>query len=87
MAIVDQIAEHNPHLIALQEISLIRIQIPGDFMIGNPVAADAAAAVWRLYADGLIWWMWIVAMCGTVMATIASNFLIILTRLPVRASC
>ena len=40
VAIVDQIAEHNPHLIALQEISLIRIQIPGDFMIGNPVAAE-----------------------------------------------
>ncbi|MCA9824373.1 MAG: hypothetical protein KC482_03240 [Dehalococcoidia bacterium] len=44
-----------------------------DSIDGNPVAADAAAAVWRLYADGLIWWMWIVAMCGTVMATIASS--------------
>lgn len=40
VAIVDQIAEHNPHLIALQEISLIRIQVSGDFMIGNPVAAE-----------------------------------------------
>lgn len=40
VAIVDQIAEHNPHLIALQEISLIRLQSPGDFMIGNPEAAE-----------------------------------------------
>lgn len=40
VAIVDQIAEHKPHLIALQEISLIRLQSPGDFTVGNPVAAE-----------------------------------------------
>lgn len=39
-AIVDEIEEKNPDLIALQEISLIRVQSPGDFMIGNPESAE-----------------------------------------------
>jgi len=39
VAIVDQIAEYQPHLIGLQEISLIRLQSPGDFIIGGTVLA------------------------------------------------
>ncbi len=38
-AIVDQIEQIRPHAIALQEISLYRIQSPGDFLIGNPTPA------------------------------------------------
>lgn len=38
-AIVDQIERERPHLIGLQEVSLFRIQSPGDFLAGNPVAA------------------------------------------------
>jgi len=39
-AIVDQIAKNRPHLIGLQEVSLIRYQSPGDFLIGNPTPAE-----------------------------------------------
>ena len=35
-AIADQIARTEPHVIGLQEVALIRIQSPGDFLIGNP---------------------------------------------------
>ncbi len=38
-AIVDQIERLHPHAIGLQEISLYRIQSPGDFLIGNPTPA------------------------------------------------
>ncbi len=38
-AIVDQIERIYPHAIGLQEISLYRIQSPGDFLIGNPTPA------------------------------------------------
>ncbi len=38
-AIVDQIERAHPHAIGLQEISLYRIQSPGDFLIGNPTPA------------------------------------------------
>jgi endonuclease/exonuclease/phosphatase family metal-dependent hydrolase len=38
--IADIIAADNPHLIALQELSLYRGQSPGDFMNGNPVVAE-----------------------------------------------
>lgn len=40
IAIVDQIAKTRPHLIGLQEVSLIRYQSPGDFLIGNPTPAE-----------------------------------------------
>ncbi|NIW35197.1 MAG: hypothetical protein GWN32_01030 [Gemmatimonadetes bacterium] len=38
-AIVDQIEGERPHLIGMQEVSLFRIQSPGDFLIGNPTQA------------------------------------------------
>ena len=34
------IGTHQPHLIGLQEISLIRLQTPGDFLPDNPTLAD-----------------------------------------------
>lgn len=39
-AIADQIARTEPHLIGLQEVSLIRVQSPGDFLVGNPQPAE-----------------------------------------------
>jgi endonuclease/exonuclease/phosphatase family metal-dependent hydrolase len=39
-AIADQIARTEPHLIGLQEVSLLRVQSPGDFLIGNPLPAE-----------------------------------------------
>jgi len=38
-AIADEVAHYKPHLIGLQEVSIIRTQHPGDFMIGNPTPA------------------------------------------------
>lgn len=38
-ALADEIAEHAPHLVGLQEASLFRRQSPGDFLIGNPQEA------------------------------------------------
>jgi endonuclease/exonuclease/phosphatase family metal-dependent hydrolase len=49
-AIADIIAADDPHLIALQEVSLYRGQSPGDFMEGNPVAAED---VWLDYLEVL----------------------------------
>jgi endonuclease/exonuclease/phosphatase family metal-dependent hydrolase len=40
VAIADQIAKSRPHVIGLQEVSLIRHQSPGDFLIGNPTPAE-----------------------------------------------
>ena len=42
-ALADEIASKRPHLIGLQEVSLFRIQNPGDFLVGNPVAATDVA--------------------------------------------
>ena len=42
-AIADEIAAARPHLIGLQEVSLFRIQNPGDFLTGNPARATAVA--------------------------------------------
>lgn len=39
-ALADQIARTEPHLIGLQEVSLLRVQSPGDFLIGNPQPAE-----------------------------------------------
>lgn len=39
-ALADEIARHRPHLIGLQEVSLLRVQSPGDFLIGNPQPAE-----------------------------------------------
>ncbi|UCF18695.1 MAG: endonuclease/exonuclease/phosphatase family protein [Gemmatimonadota bacterium] len=38
-AIADEIARRQPHLVGLQEVSLIRYQSPSDFFVGNPVPA------------------------------------------------
>lgn len=40
VAIAKQIKTHQPHLIGLQEISLIRRQSPGDFLPDNPTLAE-----------------------------------------------
>ena len=40
VAIAKSIKTYQPHLIGLQEISLIRKQIPGDVLLGNPVSAE-----------------------------------------------
>jgi hypothetical protein len=37
--LADEIARTQPHLVGLQEVSLIRIQDPGDFLAGNPAPA------------------------------------------------
>ncbi len=39
-AIADEIAHKRPDVIGLQEVSTISVQIPGDFLMGNPQAAD-----------------------------------------------
>lgn len=47
---------------------LIRDSVPG-----NPVASEAAAAAWQMYAEGLVWWMWVQAIAGVLIATIATS--------------
>ncbi len=42
-AIADEIAEARPHLVGLQEVSLFRIQNPGDILAGNPEPATEVA--------------------------------------------
>lgn len=39
-ALADEIADNQPHLVGLQEVSLFRRQSPGDYLIGNPQAAE-----------------------------------------------
>lgn len=39
-AIAEAIARHRPHLVALQEVSLFRLQEEGDVLGGNPVPAE-----------------------------------------------
>jgi len=39
-ALADEVRRHRPHLIGLQEVSLIRVQSPGDFLVGNPMPAE-----------------------------------------------
>lgn len=40
VGIVDQIEEFRPHVVGLQEITLLRRQSPGDFLQGNPQPAE-----------------------------------------------
>lgn len=40
---------------------------------GDPIAGTAAAAAWEIYADGLVWWMWIQALVGVAIVTIAAS--------------
>ncbi|MGH2668243.1 MAG: endonuclease/exonuclease/phosphatase family protein, partial [bacterium] len=42
-ALADEIAAADPHLVGLQEVSLIRTQFPGDFLVGNPTPAEDVA--------------------------------------------
>jgi len=42
--VADAIAERGPDIVAVQEASLIRIQSPGDIMIGDPVPATTVVA-------------------------------------------
>lgn len=39
-ALADEIQADRPHLIGLQEVSLFRVQSPGDFLVGNPQSAE-----------------------------------------------
>lgn len=39
-ALADEIARYRPALVGLQEVSLLRVQSPGDFLIGNPQPAE-----------------------------------------------
>ena len=43
-ALADEIARYRPHAVGLQEVSTIRQQIPGDFLIGNPAPAEEMVA-------------------------------------------
>ena len=53
-ALADEISATEPHLVGLQEVSLIRIQSPGDFFIGNPVpATDVAFDYLAILLDAL----------------------------------
>jgi endonuclease/exonuclease/phosphatase family metal-dependent hydrolase len=38
-AIAQQIVEQRPDVVGLQEVTLLRLQSPGDFLVGNPVQA------------------------------------------------
>ncbi|MBI3858535.1 MAG: endonuclease/exonuclease/phosphatase family protein [Planctomycetes bacterium] len=40
-AIADEIGRRRPHLVALQEVALFRIQSPGDAVVGGTIPADA----------------------------------------------
>lgn len=40
-AIAGEVARHRPHVVALQEVSLFRMQEEGDVLTGNPVPAEA----------------------------------------------
>lgn len=39
-ALAVEIAHRRPHLVGLQEVALLRVQSPGDFLAGNPLAAQ-----------------------------------------------
>jgi len=39
-ALADEIKKARPHLIGLQEVSLLRVQSPGDFLFGNQLPAE-----------------------------------------------
>lgn len=49
-SIADQVAEHEPHLIGLQEVSLIRTQCPTDIL---PLPGDPTPNATDVYADYL----------------------------------
>jgi endonuclease/exonuclease/phosphatase family metal-dependent hydrolase len=45
-AIADQIVAARPHVVGLQEVSLVRLQSPGDYLAGNPVPATTPVQDW-----------------------------------------
>lgn len=50
----DEVALHEPHLIGLQEVALVRRQSPGDVFLGNPVpASDVDMDFLQMYLDAL----------------------------------
>ena len=44
-----------------------------DRVRGDPILGEALAAAWRIYAEGLVWWMWIQALVGVGIAMGASS--------------
>lgn len=53
-AMAKEVQTTRPHLIGLQEVSLFRIQTPGDYLTGNPVsAADTALDFLSAFLDAL----------------------------------
>ena len=54
-AIADEIAENQPHIVGLQEVSTFYIQTPGDFMTGNPVdASNVVIDFYEVLNDALL---------------------------------
>ena len=47
---------------------VIERRVGGDEVIGR-----AAAGAWGIYAEGLVWWMWVQALVGVGMAVVASS--------------
>jgi endonuclease/exonuclease/phosphatase family metal-dependent hydrolase len=45
-AIADQITHARPHVVGLQEVTSIRMQSPGDFLVGNPTPATTPVQDW-----------------------------------------
>ena len=66
-ALAKEIAENQPHLIGLQEVSLIRIQSPGDYIIGGSAPAEE---VFMDYLDILVQALWNMGLQYDVVAKI-----------------
>jgi endonuclease/exonuclease/phosphatase family metal-dependent hydrolase len=69
-AIADQIVAANPHVVGLQEVTTIRRQSPGDFLIGNPVPATAVVQDWL----GLLQQALVARGADYVVVAVATNF-------------
>lgn len=41
-ALAQEIVEQRPDVVGLQEVTLLRVQSPGDFLLGNPASATAS---------------------------------------------
>ena len=52
--LADEVLLHEPHVIGLQEVALVRRQSPGDVLVGNPVpATDVETDYLQLLLDAL----------------------------------
>jgi hypothetical protein len=52
--LADEVLLTRPHLIGLQEVSLFRVQTPGDFLVGNPQEATTVALSFlQVFLDAL----------------------------------